>query len=126
MPECANQIGSVYGDWVYDAGFNFDHCDGIVNRLEIFVEHCKFETKVDCLIAMLGMGTSHNRWYVERKFVRLCAEDMDSALAKRLAIEFRIRDDWVCRAVDHLERSISVSRDRLHPELVHALAELCQ
>ncbi len=125
-PGCANQIGSVFAEWVYDTGFDFVHCDGIANRLENFFENCNFETKVDCLIAMLEMGTSHNRWYVERKFVRLCATDMDTALAKRLAIEFRVRDDWVCRAVDHLERSISVSRDQLHPELVHALSELCQ
>lgn len=125
-PGCANQIGSVFADWVCSNAFNFDHCDGIANRLEVFVENCNFDTKVDCLIAMLEMGTSHNRWYVERKFVRHCGTNMDPALAKRLAIEFRVRDDWVCREVDHLERSIGTSRDSLHPELLQTLAELCQ
>lgn len=125
-PGCENQIGSVFGEWVYDTSFNFDHCDGIAYRLEIFIESCDFDTKIDCLVAMLEMGTTHNRWYVERKFVRLCAIDMDPALAKRLAIEFRVRGDWVCGAVDHLERSINVDRNQLHPEVVHALVELCQ
>lgn len=123
---CANQIGTVYADWVFDTGFNFDHCDSIANRLEIFIEHCNFETKVDSFVAMLEMGTDHNRWYVERKFMRLCGSDMDDALARRLAIEFRVRDNWVCSAVDRLERSISVDRSQLHPELVQALAELCK
>ncbi|MEQ8388754.1 MAG: serine/threonine-protein kinase [Nitratireductor sp.] len=125
-PGCANQIGIVYADWVFNTAFNFDHCDGIANRLEIFVEQGNFETKVDCLVAMLEMGTSHNRWYVERKFMRLCGPDMDDALAKRVAIEFRVRDNWVCSAVAHLERSISVDRSQLHPEIVQALSELCQ
>jgi serine/threonine protein kinase len=122
----ANQIGAVYADWVFNTNFNFDHCDGIANRIEIFIEHCNFETKVECLVAMLEMGTSHNRWHVERKFMRLCGPSMNDALAKRLAIEFRVREDWVCPAVDHLERSIDVNRSQLHPELVQALAELCQ
>lgn len=122
---CANQIGSEFGEWVYGTSFIFDHCDGIANRLEIFIVICDFDAKIDCLIAMLEMGTSHNRWYVERKFVRFCGPDMDPALAKRLAIEFRVRDDWVCKAVNHLERSISVDRNQLHPELVRALSGLC-
>ena len=124
-PGCANQIGSVFAEWVFHTAFNFDHCDGIASRLEIFIESCDFDTKIDCLIAMLQMGTTHNRWYVERKFVRLCTADMDRALAKRLAIEFRVRDDWICEAVDRLERSINFDRNQLHPEVVHALVELC-
>lgn len=123
--ESANQIGSSYADWVFETNFNFDRCDSIANRLEIFIEHCNFETKVDCLVAMLEMGTSHNRWYVEREFMRLCGRDMDEALAKRMAIEFRVRDDWVCSAVGHLEGSINVDRRELHPILVQAITELC-
>jgi eukaryotic-like serine/threonine-protein kinase len=126
FPVYANQIGLVYADWVYRTSFNFDHCDGIANRLDIFFTNCNFETKIESLIAMLELGTSHNRWYVERKFFNLCTPVMDPSLAKRLAIEFRVRDNWICSAVDHLERSISVNRNQLHPEIVQALAEICQ
>jgi serine/threonine protein kinase len=122
----ANKIATVYAEWVFSTSFDFVHCDGIANRLEIFIEHGNFATIVDCLIALLEMGTSHNRWYVERKFMRLCAPDMDDSLAMRLAIELRIRDNWICHSVSHMEHSISVSRNQLHPVLVQTLAELCQ
>ena len=74
---------------------------------------------------MLAMGTSHNRWFVERKFVHMCRPDMDSSLAKRLAVQFRIGEGEVCKQIKHLERSIGVSRDELHPELVKALSDIC-
>jgi len=82
FPIYANQIGLVYTDWVYRTSFNFDHCDGIANRLDIFYTNCNFVTKIESLIAMLELGTSHNRWYVERKFFNLCTPNMDPSLAK--------------------------------------------
>lgn len=124
--ESANQIGSAYASWVFATSFNFDACDIITNRLEIFIAHCEFATIVECLAAMLELGTSHNRWYVERAFMRFCSEDMDDMLAKRLAIEFRVREDWVCRAIAKLEQSIKADRNDLHEELVKALDELCK
>jgi hypothetical protein len=65
----------------------------LANRLEAFFNAVDFEPKVECLIAMLEMGTSHNRWYVERKFVSFCGPAMELNLAKRLAVQFRISDE---------------------------------
>jgi hypothetical protein len=76
-------------------------------------------------MALLLMGTSHNRWYVERMFVSLCSANLEEAVAKRLAIEFRASDEKVCRAISHLERSIHISRTTLHPLLAHTLGEIC-
>jgi eukaryotic-like serine/threonine-protein kinase len=50
---------------------------------------------------------------------------MELNLAKRLAIQFRISDEDVCRAIRHLEASISFSRESLHPLLAKALSEIC-
>ena len=121
----ANRIAISFSRWVGSTSFNFDYCDGIANRLEGFFESCDYEAKVDCLMAMLEMGVSHNRWYVERKFVSLCSDSMDTNLAKRLAIQFRISDDGVCYSIDRLERSIGISRTQLHAALVQALQEIC-
>lgn len=125
-PACADRIAIVFATWVYESSFGFEYCDGLANRIESFVDHCNFEAKSDCLLAMLELGTSHNRWYVERKFYRLCGPDMDDNLAKRLAVQFRIGEGDVCRNIDKLESSISVSRNGLHPLLVAALAEICK
>jgi hypothetical protein len=72
------------------------------------------------------MGTSHNRWYVERMFMKLCGQDMDMALARRLAVEFRAADWDICRSIAHVERSIQTSRENLHPILVKTLEEICR
>ena len=77
-------------------------------------------------MAMLELGTSHNRWYVERKFFQLCDHSMDEQLARRLAVEFRAAGDETCRPIRHLERSISVDRSGLHPVLQLALRDTCQ
>lgn len=125
-PDLADRLALPYAQWVYSTPFNFDRCDSLANILEIFVAHCSFEAKSDALMAMLELGTSHNRWYVERKLFTLCGPAMDEALAKRVAIEFRAAGEKVCRSISHLEMSISVSRSGLHPVLQQTLAEICK
>lgn len=77
-------------------------------------------------MALLSMGTSHNRWFVERKFTRLASPEMDENLAKRLAVQFRIGGGEVCDQIDHLEKSINFDRADFHPALVRALADICK
>lgn len=125
-PEAGNRIGIILAQWVGSSTFNFDYCDALANRLEEFFDRTTFETKVECLMGLLAMGTSHNRWFVERKFERLCGPDMDENLAKRLAVQFRIGDQEVCHQITHLERSISFDRASLHPALVKALGDVCR
>ncbi len=123
--ESADIIASQFAEWVEHSAFGFEYCDGLSNRLETFFEHCNFESKCKCLLAILELGTSHNRWYVERKFFRLCGQSMDENLAKRFALELRIVGASVCHSIDHLERSIGVSRHALHGEIAKALVEIC-
>lgn len=126
LPDLAYRLGNIVAKWVYETSFSFAACDGIANRLEIFITRsAPLDVKADCLMAMLRLGTSHNRWYVERKFMSLCGADMESALAKRVAIEFRASDDDVCRDIAHLEESISVNRSELHPILYETLHDIC-
>lgn len=123
----AKRIGILFCDWVSETSFNFELCDAIANRVESFYGIGDLELKVECLMALLAMGTSHNRWYVERQFARLCSANMDDSLAKRLVVRFHIAGKKdVCSRIGHLERSISFSREYLHPRLVTALKGLCE
>lgn len=124
-PDMAGRLAVAFSEWVTSSGFNFDACDGIADRLRVFISSVPITAKVECLMALLLMGTSHNRWYVERMFASLCAAELEEATAKRLAIEFRAAGEMVCRAISHLERSISISRTTLHPLLSHTLGEIC-
>lgn len=122
----AKRIGMVFCEWVSGTAFNFELCDAIANRVEHFFYVTDLELKVECLMALLKMGTSHNRWYVERKFVRLCSPEMDIDLAKRFIIEFHIRGkETICPQIEHLEFSIGHQRDRFHPRIVSLLSEFC-
>jgi serine/threonine protein kinase len=125
LPDTAGRLAVVYSEWVTSSGFIFDACDGIADRLHLFIASCPIGAKVECLMALLFMGTSHNRWYVERKFLHLCSATLEEPVAKRLAIEFRASDDRVCLAISHLEQSIHVSRTSLHPLLSQTLGDIC-
>lgn len=35
--DAAKRIGLVFADWVATTAFNFDHCDAIANRVEVFL-----------------------------------------------------------------------------------------
>lgn len=121
----AMRLGVAYAEWVTSSAFPFEACDGIANRLEFFIKNCSLQVKVDCLVALLELGTSHNRWFVERKFLHLCGPEMGEPVAKRLAIEFRASQQDVCNSISHLERSIGVDRSQLHPLLVETLGQIC-
>lgn len=122
-PDLGNKIGRLYSDWIRDEIFNFGECDGLANRLEMIFNLAELEIKAEALMAMLYMGTSHNRWYVEHKFLAL-SNSMEPLLAKRLAIEFRADDLRANNAVKHLEGSIGVNRANFHPVLTSTLQQM--
>jgi serine/threonine protein kinase len=119
-----NKLGRLYSDWIRDGSFDFGECDGLANRLEGIFNQSDLEVQAEALMALLYMGTSHNRWYVERKFLSL-SNAMSPLLAKRLAIAFRADDNRACLAIDRLESSIKVNRAELHPVLISTLQKMC-
>ena len=124
-PTLAGRLGTVYGSWVKESSFNFETCDGIANRLQEFMRCPDYSCQAEIMLALLIMGTSHNRWYVERKFAVLCDSSMDADLARRVALEIRVLGARACQAVRHLERSIGVSRNSFHPTIVSTLNQVC-
>jgi len=119
------RIGLIFSAWVACGVFDFEYCDVLANRSIEFINEGDFDLQSECLLALLKMGTRHNRWYVERIFVNLCGADMDEGLAKRLSVEFRASGDEICSLIDRMEGSISATRNDLHPALIKALAETC-
>lgn len=123
--ELATRLGSKYADWARDGTFSFSSCDGIANRLTVFYELDDLSCKVEILLALLFLGTSHNRWYVERRFMELSDTTMQDDLARRLALEIRVLRRRACRAFEHLEHSISANMQSLHPTLVETIDRVC-
>lgn len=90
----ADAVAIEYCDWVSSVGFNFDFCDVLVQRLLKVYEQGGLDAKAKAVMAIAELGTSHNRYYVMRQLVNVCGENMDFAIAKRIAFEIQAEDAY--------------------------------
>lgn len=110
-------LGELYAEFAEVNAFDFDYCDIVSDKAQIFFDQGDLSLKAKIALAMLELGVSHNRWRVEWQFLRMAGEDCDPALAERIEIEVLARGLPFAQRVRHVERSISVSMNRLHPIL---------
>lgn len=125
FPKQGGKLGMLYANWIREHSFQYEECDGLSIRLQKFVEQTTVDVQAECLMAMLYLGTKHNRWYVERKFAGLVSRSLSDDLAARLAIEFRVDGEDACNAISHLYRSIGFEKKNLHPLLFNTVNEIC-
>jgi eukaryotic-like serine/threonine-protein kinase len=118
-------IGKVYCKHVRSSGFDFDFCDTLANRTAAFMEQGSIDILAEGIFALLYMGTSHNRWYVERKAVRYFMGDIEERLLKRMIMEIRIDGQKFCSAIKHLFHSINYSMESLNPKIQETIKEIC-
>ncbi|WP_201213124.1 serine/threonine-protein kinase [Rhodocyclus purpureus] len=118
-PDLLAAFAGYYIEYV-DQGrgtFDFGYCDVIADKLTWLFELGDIAVRAKSLLAMLGLGTSHNRWFVERRFAQLAGPELDVATAARMITEVTVRGLNVARDIDRLEWSISISRTSLSPAL---------
>lgn len=124
--EIGQQIYGAYCDWVASRGdFPFDYCDVLCEQIRSCLSKVDFERRFRGCYAMLALGTSHNRWYVERCFMVALGPEIDDAFAARAAIEFRVLDKAICPKIAHLKKSIDADLGHLHPTVSQAINEIC-
>lgn len=119
-------LAKNYCEWIQNNSFNFELCDGYANRLLSFYDLAMPDIKNECLLALLELGTSHNRFYVERKAVRLMDSSMNDDLARSLKIDFSTDKRKFCATINKLVRSIGYNTDNLHPEILKAYQDFCK
>lgn len=120
----ANNIGEIFTNWVESGAFGFDFCDVIASKLQVFFRYGHITTRSNVLMALLILGTSHNRWHVERMFARLCSPSMDPDLAARFSIDLRVKGERITSMFSHLERSIGCELGQFHPRIVETVSAL--
>lgn len=101
-------------------GFDFGYCDVIADKLTWLFELGDVGVRARVLLALLGLGVSHNRWFVERRFVLLAGPNLDAATAARVVMDAEVRGLNVVADIERLEWSISVGRAVLSP-ILHRL-----
>ncbi|EMV0254206.1 TPA: serine/threonine-protein kinase [Vibrio cholerae] len=124
--DLARRLSNRYSSWIDGSSFSFSSCDGLASRLVCFFHNLnELDSQVNILLALLYLGTSHNRWYVEREFEKLCGLQMNNNLATRLGLEIRVIGQDACRMFHHLERSIGTNLQNLHPTVYNTLRQVC-
>lgn len=126
-----DELAHVHSKWIDDrSGFSFNYCDILAFKIKLLYEATSLSqlnttSKTQCLMTLLFLGTSHNRFYVERMFVNYVTDDgFDDNLAKRLALEFKFNKYKTKRAIGHLQLSISLNINDLHPFLLNAYKKI--
>jgi serine/threonine protein kinase len=117
-PDLFASLGKDYAKYVQDGTFNFDYCDVIATRAKVFYERGELDLKALIALALLELGTSHNRWFVERMFLQMAGASISEELAERIATEADVQEIDFVHKINHVEHSISAKLDELHPVLL--------
>lgn len=121
----ASYVGKHFFEYVRNGSFEWDFCDPLASRVIAFMEIDELDIKSEGAFALLYMGTSHNRWYVERKAIKFFQGDIDNKLLKRMTMEMRVDGRKFCRALDHLIHSINQNINNFHPEIQKLYHTIC-
>lgn len=107
-------LGREFCEYVYEGTFTFDYCDVLASKVQLFYDLGEIDLKALAALSLLEMGATHNRWYVEHKFMKMASSDISDALANRIKLEADVLEMNFARRVQHVEYSIGVSRKSLH------------
>ncbi|MBS1098431.1 serine/threonine protein kinase [Gluconobacter sphaericus] len=121
-PELFHALGMEYAKFASKYSFDFDFCDLIATIAQLFYDNGEIDLQANIMLAMLGLGTSHNRWFVERKFVSMAAPSISDELAQRIVTEIEVQEFDIKRQLRRLRKSITIEKDALHPK-IEALGE---
>jgi eukaryotic-like serine/threonine-protein kinase len=86
------KIVEKYCDWVRNTAFLFHFADTVSARLASIFDAGTHSDKAQALIALIELGYSHNRYYVMRKMLARCGQDLPKPLERRLAIEIQTEE----------------------------------
>lgn len=121
-PGLLNALGMEFSAYVRSFPHDFNYCDVLADELGILFNLGNVALKAHCLLTLLVMGVSHNRWFVERKFLHLAAPECEQRVIKRFLLDVETESIDLDELISGWERSIKASRSQLHPEIVSILA----
>jgi serine/threonine protein kinase len=113
----ANYMAGQFAKYVIDNSFDFEYCDVLADKLVHFLQRGDIATKAICLLALLELGASHNRWYVENRFVKWAGPDCPATVVKRMLLDAKTNNVNLMFRLTHLFGSISVRVSDLHPQI---------
>jgi serine/threonine protein kinase len=116
-PDMFHGLGEIYADYAVSGAFDFDYCDVISDKAQVFFDLGDLSLQAKIALAMLELGTSHNRWRLEWQFMRMAGSECEPALAMRIRMDVIAKSFPFRAKMEHVERSIGETPDKLHPAL---------
>jgi len=89
-PDLMDALGKMFANHCRTRSFDFDYTDILAAKAQLFYDYGEFGLKADIAIGLLVMGTNHNRWFVERKFLSMAGPEAHEALIKRMIVEMSV------------------------------------
>lgn len=121
-PDLMDAIGKMFANHCRERSFDFDYCDVLAAKGQLFFDYGELGLKAAIAIGLLVLGTSHNRWFVERKFPAMAGPAASDELVQRIIVEMSVLNVDFKYQFFHLSSSISLNEDALHPRLRELLA----
>lgn len=116
-PSLLNALGFEFSNYTRNAAHDFDYCDVLADKLEVIFNLASIALKAHCLLTFLIMGVDHNRWFVERKLLKLANHECDARVISRLLLDADAEEIDLEYYLDRWEISIQSSVSSLHPKL---------
>jgi serine/threonine protein kinase len=115
-------LGHMFATHCRERVFDFEYCDVLAAKAQLFYNLGDVELQADIAVAMLILGLSHNRWFVERKFLNMAGPAVPDELAQRIIVELGVLKIDFADQFARMKNSISVTEEALHPALRAAIA----
>ena len=115
-PDLLASLGKMFADHCRKRSFDFDYCDVLATKAQLFYDLGEVGLKADIAVGMLRLGIDHNRWFVERKFIQMVGP-ISAELAERIVVELSVLGIDFPYEFSRMQRSISANKAALHPVL---------
>ncbi len=116
-PPLFRSLAMDFAAFAAEGTFDFGYSDVVADRATQLFALGELDVQANIALALLRLGTSHNRWCVERRFLTMAGPNISDELANRIATEIDAQQFNFNQEIERMEGSISASRDDLHPIL---------
>ena len=116
-PDLMTSLGRMFSDHCRTRAFNFDYCDVLASKAQLFYDLGDTGLKAVIALGLLIMGLDHNRWYVERKFLQMAGPGANADVVQRMIVEMNVLKIDFPYQFSRMHMSIGSNRSELHPIL---------
>ncbi|NDV61656.1 serine/threonine protein kinase [Puniceicoccales bacterium CK1056] len=116
--EIFSALAECICNWAHGT-FIFAYCDVLAMKLVKIFDLGELDTKSYAVLALAALGSSHNRWFVMERLLRITGHSLEDDIAERIAMEISIEE----RSHDFQACAERISRtiNHYHPQIAETI-----